>query len=158
MARRWALAVGASVAASALAVLLMFWARSALQIRTLPERIMESVLLLVPPDQFEGAIEKYGPAAKEYALYGTTAAMLLALIAIGLLAHRFVRRPAWLLAVGVGLWLVAMAAIMPLTGAGVFATSLFQNPILVNVVYLGIGLAYASVLLLGRIAAPGLSL
>src|SRR5205823_9204117 len=126
----------------------MFWARSALQIRTLPERIMESVLLLVPPDQFEGAIEKYGPAAKEYALYGTIVVMFLALVAIGFAAIRLVRSPVGLVTVGVGLWLAAMVVIMPLTGAGVFATGLFQNPGLINAVYLGIGLAYGTMLLL----------
>src|SRR5690349_21793696 len=50
--------------AAGIAVLaLMLWARQLFQIRTLPERIMEAVLLLVPPAQFEGAIERYGPAA-----------------------------------------------------------------------------------------------
>src|SRR5579859_1202273 len=124
-------AVVASLAASGLALALMFAARSALQVRTLPERIMEAVLLLVPPDQFEGAIEKYGPAAKEYALYGTTAVMAIALVVIALLALRFMSRPGGLLLLGVALWLVAMLIVMPLTGAGIFATTLFQNPVLV---------------------------
>jgi len=86
----------------------MFWARAALQVQSLPERIMESVLLLVPPDQFEGAIERFGPAAKEYALYGTIAVMFLALAGIGLAAQRSIRGPWPLLAVGAGLWLAAM--------------------------------------------------
>ncbi|MBV9119348.1 MAG: molybdopterin-dependent oxidoreductase [Chloroflexi bacterium] len=140
-----------SVAASGLAMALMFWARSAYQVRTLPERLMESLLLLIPPDQFEGAIERYGPAAKEYALYGAIVVMFLALVAIGVAAFRGIRHPAWLLAVGIALWLVAMVIVMPLTGAGMFAVGLFQNPLLVNAVYLGVGLSYATVLLLGRI-------
>jgi len=149
----WLTAVLASLVASGVALALMLWARAAFQVRTLPERIMETFLLVIPPDQFEGAIEKYGPAAKEYALYGVTAVMFLALAGIGIASLRIIRRPIWLLAVGIGLWLVAMLAIMPLTGAGPFATGLFQNPVLVNAVYLGVGLAYAA-LLLGACSLP----
>ena len=43
-----------------------------------------------------------------------------------------------------------MAGIMPLTGGGFFASDLFQHPMLVNGVYLGMALAYATVLLLGQ--------
>ncbi len=35
--------------ATAVAIGLMFWARDAFQIRTLPERVMEWVLVFVPP-------------------------------------------------------------------------------------------------------------
>src|SRR5713226_120379 len=147
----WPAAVLSSMAASALAPLLMFGARAALQVRSLPERIMEASLLLVSPDQFESAVEKYGPAAKEYALIGTAVVMFAALVGVGLALQRFVRRPGWLLAAGVGLWLVTAVVIMPLTGAGVFATGLFQSPVLINAIYLGIGLAYATVLLAARL-------
>lgn len=141
--------------AAGLAVLaLMLWARQAFQIRTLPERIMESVLLLVPPAQFEGAIERYGPAAKDYALYGAEAGMVVALALIGAAAGLTLRRPAWPLAMGTALYLLAMAVLFPLTGAGFFATELLQNPLLINVVYLGIGLTYASILLLGAALIP----
>src|SRR5207237_816456 len=122
---------------------------AAFQVRTLPERIMEAVLVLVPPDQFESAVQKYGPAAKEYALYGTTAAMALGLVGVGWLAFRSIRRSGWLLALGPALWLATMLIIMPLTGAGLFATELFQSPALVNAIYLGISLAYATLLLAG---------
>src|SRR5205814_9699860 len=110
----------------------------------------------VHADQFEGAIEQFGPMAKGFALYGTTVVMFLALAGIALAAQRWIVRPGWLLAVGIGLWLAAMAAIMPITGAGFFATGLFQNPVLLNAIYLGIGLAYASVLLLVRLGPGGL--
>ncbi|HEY8744684.1 MAG TPA: hypothetical protein VIU62_16435, partial [Chloroflexota bacterium] len=69
----WAQATIESVYASGLALGLMFWARQALQIRTLPERVMEAVLRLVPPAQFEASIDRFGPAGKDYALYVTTA-------------------------------------------------------------------------------------
>src|SRR5438034_1010461 len=150
----WPAAVLSSVAASALSLLLMLAARAALQVRSLPERIMEASLLLVSPDQFESAVEKYGPAAKEYALIGTAVVMFVALAAIGLALQRFVRHPGWLLTAGVGLWLLTALVIMPLTGAGLFATGLFQSPVLINAIYLGIGLVYATVLLAGRLALP----
>jgi DMSO/TMAO reductase YedYZ molybdopterin-dependent catalytic subunit len=151
MGRDRASAILTSILAGALAVVFMYWARAALQVRTLPERIEETALLAVPPDQFEATIEKYGPMAKELALYATTAIMFLALVGIALAAQRWIRRPGGLLLLGLALWLLAMAVIMPLTGAGLFATGLFQNPVLVNLVYLAIGLAYGSVLLAGRL-------
>jgi len=146
----------ASAVASGLVLLLMVWARAALQVRTLPERLMETFLLVIPPDQFEAAIEKYGPMAKEFALIGTNLAMFVVLFAIGMLAVRFARHPAGLLAVGIGLWLLAVAVLFPITGGGLFATNLlFQSPLMINAIYLGIGLAYASVLLGGRSISVG---
>jgi hypothetical protein len=44
---------------------LMFWARAAFQIRTLPERIMEWLLLFVPLEAFEKGLQQFGPHAKE---------------------------------------------------------------------------------------------
>ncbi len=149
----WAVAAGGSLVGGGLVLLLMIWARSALQIRTLPERLMETFLLVIPPDQFETAIEKYGPMAKEFALIGTNLAMFLALFAIGLFAARRLQ-PMGLLGLGLGLWLVAIAAIFPITGGGVFATGLIlQSPILINAIYLGIGLVYASSLVVAQMLA-----
>jgi DMSO/TMAO reductase YedYZ molybdopterin-dependent catalytic subunit len=145
-------AVATALAASALPIVLMLWARSALQLRTLPERLMETFLLVIPPDQFEAAIEKYGPMAKDYALFGTNLAMFLGLFALGLFALRRGLPMAALLVLGAALWLVAVLVIFPITGAGLFATGLLlQSPILVNAVYLGMGLAYATVLIAGQI-------
>ena len=150
----WLKAAVGSAAGSALVLLLMLWARQALQIRTLPERLMETFLLVIPPDQFEAAIEKYGPMAKEFALIATNLVMFLVLFAIGLFAAR--RLPSLgLLGLALLLWLVAVAAIFPVTGGGVFATGLFlQSPILINAIYLGIGLVYASCLMATRLPAP----
>ncbi|MDE3075766.1 MAG: molybdopterin-dependent oxidoreductase [Chloroflexota bacterium] len=142
----------AGLAAGLAAFGLMAWARAALQVRTLPERVMDALLLLIPPAQFEVAIERFGPAAKEYALDGTTIAMVALLGLIGWAALRWLRRPAAFLALGLGLWLLTAVAIMPLTGAGFFGIGLFQSPLLTNSVYLGIGLAYGSLLLAARLS------
>ncbi len=140
-----------SLVGSGLVILLMLWARMAFQLRTLPERIMETFLLVIPPDQFEAAIEKYGPMAKDYALIGTYLAMFLALFAIGLLAVRRFRSAAPLLGLGLILWLVVAVVIFPVTGGGLFAAGLLlQSPILINALYIGIGLAYATCLVAGR--------
>ncbi|HEV7216246.1 MAG TPA: molybdopterin-dependent oxidoreductase [Chloroflexota bacterium] len=150
----WTQATLTSVYASGVALVLMFWARQALQIRTLPERLMETILRVLPPALFEATIDRFGPVGKDYALYGTTAAVFAGLVGIGVLALRFLRRPFALLALGLALYLVAMGVIAPLTGAGVFATNLFVNPVLSNAVSLGIGMAYASVLLASELISP----
>ena len=150
----WAQATLASIYASGLALGLMFWARLSFQIRTLPERVMEAVLRLVPPAQFEASIDRFGPAGKDYALYATTAGVFVTLVVIGVLALRFMRRPTDLLALGLALYFLAMAVIAPLTGAGAFATDLFVNPLLTNAISLGIGMAYVSVLLGAHLIRP----
>lgn len=150
--RRLLIDLAGSAVAAGVAMALMSWGRALFQIRTLPERVMEASLLLVPPDQFERAIEQYGPAAKEYALYAATAGMFLGLVVVGVTSLRVARRARGLLAVGVALWLLAMVAIMPLTGGGLFGTALFQNAILINALFLAMALAYAAVLALTRAA------
>src|SRR5690349_12629946 len=83
---------GAVLAVSALAVVvamgLMAWARAAFQIRTLPERVMEWLLLFIPLDTFEKGVQQFGPNAKEYALYGANVVMCLILLGLGVLALR----------------------------------------------------------------------
>ena len=146
----WIRAGITSLVATALAMGLMFWARSAFQVRTLPERLMEWLLLFVPLDAFAQGIQDFGPQAKVFALYGGIGIMSAALFGLGLLALRRRWPSPGILGLALALFVVAMAGIMPLTGAGLFATSLFQHPILVNGVYLGMALAYATVLLLGQ--------
>jgi hypothetical protein len=137
----WPASLAVSLAATAVALRLMFWARTAFQIRTLPERVMEWALLFVPLAAFEKGVQELGPQAKE--------------IALGALALRW-SWPGWaVLGLGPFLWLVAMGVIMPMTGAGLFARDLLaQNVPLVNASYLGVALAYATILLLGRRLAP----
>ncbi|MGI9147896.1 MAG: molybdopterin-dependent oxidoreductase [Chloroflexota bacterium] len=139
--------------ASALALVLQTVLRETWQIRTLPERVEEWLLLFVPLDLFERGLQQFGSSAKEVALVGTAGGMLALLFGVGLL----VLRSAWagwrVLVLGLGLWLFAMAVVMPVTGAGVFATRLLISPALVNAGYLVVFLAYASVLMGGRLLA-----
>ena len=146
----WIRAGITSLVAAALAMGLMFWARSAFQVRTLPERLMEWLLLFVPLDAFAQGIQDFGPQAKVFALYGGIVVMSVALFGLGLLALRRRWPGTAILGLALALFVVAMAGIMPLTGAGFFASDLFQHPMLVNGVYLGMALAYATVLLLGQ--------
>ncbi|MBV8085436.1 MAG: hypothetical protein JO247_11540, partial [Chloroflexi bacterium] len=79
----WLRSTLAALAGAGLALALMYWARAAFQLRTLPERLMETFLLVIPPDQFEAAIERFGPMAKDFALIGTYVVMALVLAVIG---------------------------------------------------------------------------
>src|SRR5919202_265490 len=121
---RWPTALATGLAATASAMGLMQWARAAFQIRTLPERIMEWLLLFVPLETFEKGVQQFGPDAKEYAL---TAGYVVGTLAV----RRAGSGWAWL-ALGLVLYLFAMAIVMPVTGAGPFGTGLFQNVWLVN--------------------------
>jgi DMSO/TMAO reductase YedYZ molybdopterin-dependent catalytic subunit len=144
----WLASTLGSALATAAALGLMFWARSEFQIRTLPERMLEWLLLFVPLELFERGLQQYGPQAKEIGLVGAIVVMAALLFGLGLAALRL-GWPDWaLLLLGPALWLLAMGGIMPLTGAGPFASGLFQNVYLVNASYFGVALAYATVLLL----------
>src|SRR5215218_9365301 len=65
----WASTLALGALATAASVTTMFWLRSAYQIRTLPERVMEWVLLFVSPDALEQGLSQFGAQAKVYALY-----------------------------------------------------------------------------------------
>src|SRR5437867_2034264 len=116
----------ASLATAALATVaamgLMAWARSAYQIRTLQERIMEWALLFIPTDLFEQGLQRFGTSAKVIAVNVTMVGIAVALLALGLLAVR--RGALVVLGTSIGLWLFAMAVVMPVTGAGFFASAL----------------------------------
>src|SRR5690349_3120703 len=129
---RWPWAALWSAGAAGVATALMFWGRAAFQVRTLPERVMEWILLYVPLDQFEFGIRTFGPHAKVYALYTGVVVMIGALLALGALALRRRWTGPAILGFGLSLYLVSMGVLMPLTGAGLFATALFQNVFLVN--------------------------
>lgn len=146
----WRAAASYSLIATLVTMASMFWARAAFQVRTLPERVMEWLLLFVPPDVFEKGIQNFGPLAKVLALYGAIAVMSGTLLGLGILALRR-RWPAnAILGLALALYAVVMAGIMPLTGAGFFATALLQHPVLVNGAYLGLAVTYASALLAGQ--------
>jgi len=134
--------VGAALAAG-LAMVLMRWS---VQVRSAPERILEWLLLFVPLDLFESALQRFGFSTKRYALYLGIAVMLALLAWLGDQALR--RR--WpihiLIALGIGLWLFTMLIIMPLTSAGLFALGLLDGTTANILSYLGVGLVYSAVL------------
>ena len=132
----------------------MFWARTAFQIRTLPERMMEWLLLFVPPEQFEQGLQRFGPQAKVLALIAGVVVMGAILLGLGTLALRRGWPGAAILGLSLSLYLVATGLLLPLTGAGLFGADLLQHPVLVNATYLGPALAYGTVLLAGQALAP----
>ncbi len=150
----WALALSWGLAATLAATGLMFWARAAFQIRTLPERMMEWLLLFVPPEQFEQGLQRFGPQAKVLALMAGVAVMGAILLGLGTLALRWGWPGAVILGLSLSLYLVATGLLLPLTGAGLFGADLLQHPVLVNATYLGSSLAYGTVLLTGQALAP----
>jgi DMSO/TMAO reductase YedYZ molybdopterin-dependent catalytic subunit len=136
---------GGAAAASA-AGLLMAMLRWTLVVRTIPERVLEWSLLFVPPDQFEAVLLRFGFEAKRYALYAAIGGMLLLLAALGAFAlwRRWSARA--ILALGLGLWLLTMLVIMPLTDAGFFAVALIDGTSAAIGGYLAVALTYAATL------------
>jgi DMSO/TMAO reductase YedYZ molybdopterin-dependent catalytic subunit len=134
-----------------MALLLQNVIRATWQVRSLPERVEEWLLLFVPLDLFEQGLAQFGADAKVIALNGTIVGMAAVLALIGALVVRAGWRSWQLLALGVGLWLFIMAVIMPVTGAGFFATGLLVSPALTGACYLLVCLGYASVLVAGRL-------
>jgi DMSO/TMAO reductase YedYZ molybdopterin-dependent catalytic subunit len=124
----------------------MVMLRSALQVRSVPERLMEWMLLFVPLDLFEAGLQRFGFAAKRYALYGATAVMIAALAALGALALRRRWSGLHLLALGLGLWLFVMVIVLPLTSAGFFGWGLINGTRAAIGTYLALGLTFASTL------------
>src|SRR5919199_4068335 len=63
--------------------------RSVLQVRTVPERVMEWLLLFVPLGVFEALLQRFGFAAKRYALSAAVVGMLVLLAGLGyVILHR----------------------------------------------------------------------
>ncbi|MDQ6669644.1 MAG: hypothetical protein M3069_02580, partial [Chloroflexota bacterium] len=147
----WVPALVASSIASGAVLLLQNSLRDTWQIRTLPERVEEWLLLFVPLDLFERALQQLGSNAKEVALATTVAGMLALLFGLGVLALRADWSSWRLLGLALGLWLLALAVVMPITGAGMFATRLLISPLLVDAGYLVVFLGYACVLIGGRL-------
>jgi DMSO/TMAO reductase YedYZ molybdopterin-dependent catalytic subunit len=124
--------------------------RSTLQVRSVPERLVEWMLLFIPPSLFEAVLQRLGFDAKRYALYLTIIAMFGLFGGLGYV----VLRQRWSLAViglvGLGVWLGVMLVIMPLTSAGVFAIDLLDGKRAAIGGYLAVGLSYAGALALLR--------
>ncbi len=140
-----------STMATAVALRLQSVLRDVWQIRALPERVMEWLLLFVPLDLFELGLQRFGSSAKDVALLATLLGMALLLLGLGVLALRAGWSNWRLLGLGCVLWLLAMVLVMPLTGAGLFARNLLIAPLLINAGYVFVFLGYASVLATGRL-------
>jgi DMSO/TMAO reductase YedYZ molybdopterin-dependent catalytic subunit len=124
----------------------MYVLRFEAQVRSVPERLLEWLLILVPPDVFETALLRFGFDTKRYALWATSFGLLALLTALGMAALGRGWSPRRLLATGVGVWLALMLVIMPLTGAGPFARDLIDGAWNAVLGYLAASLAYGSVL------------
>jgi DMSO/TMAO reductase YedYZ molybdopterin-dependent catalytic subunit len=128
----------------------MLLLRSTIGVRSIPERLMEWLLLFFPPGVFEAMLQQFGFDAKRY---GLDAAVLVILGLLAWLGYEALHR-GWRLAILVGLgpavWLVIMLVIMPLTSAGPFASALPDGAAAAILGYLAISLAYGSVLAFAR--------
>ena len=80
-------ALGGLLAAVA-AELVLLVLRATLQVRSVPERVLEWLLLFVPLDVFEAGLRRFGFDAKRYALYGAVLGTLVVLAALGAVALR----------------------------------------------------------------------
>ena len=135
-AKSHTLAVLGGLVSAILAGLLMAQLRASLQVRSLPERLLDGLLLLVPPAQMEAGLQRFGFDAKAYALQAVTLVSLAVLATLGatVLARGWT---GWrLIALGLGLWLVVMLVVTPLSGAGVFATLLVEGSLTTSAGYL----------------------
>jgi DMSO/TMAO reductase YedYZ molybdopterin-dependent catalytic subunit len=135
-------------AAAATAGLCMGVARWGAQVRSLPERLLEWMLLFVPLDMFGAALGTFGFEAKKYALYAAVLVSLAVLTAGGALVLRRDWPRAAVAAVGPALWLFAMIIVMPLTSAGFFARDLVGGALPTALGYLAACLSYGAVLAL----------
>src|SRR5690349_7198809 len=81
-------AITGGAAATVAAGLVMALARGLGQVRTLPERLLEWMLLFVPLDVFEAGIRRFGFDAKRYALWATIFLLLAGLAGLGAFALR----------------------------------------------------------------------
>jgi DMSO/TMAO reductase YedYZ molybdopterin-dependent catalytic subunit len=150
--RGWLAALLIACLASGVALLLQNLLRGVWQVRSLPERVEEWLLLFIPLDLFEQGLARFGTDAKELALIGTLVGMALLLVLVGTLVIHAGWRSWSLLGLGLGLWLATMLVVMPVTGAGIFATGLLIAPVLTDSGYLLVFLAYAGMLIAGQFA------
>ena len=129
----------------------MLLLRSTISVRSIPERVMEWLLLFVPPGLFEAMLLRLGFDAKRY---GLDAAILLVMLALAWLGYEGLLRR-WsvlvLAALGPIVWLVIMLVIMPLTSAGVFASALVEGAMATIFGYLAVCLSYAAVLVVAHV-------
>ena len=128
----------------------MLLLRATLQVRSIPERLVEWLLLFVPPSLFEVVLQRLGFDAKRYAL---DLGVIVILGLFGWLGYVVLRR-GWSLAaiglLGVGVWLAVMLVVMPLSSAGIFALGLLDGKRAAIGGYLSVSITYAATLALLR--------
>jgi DMSO/TMAO reductase YedYZ molybdopterin-dependent catalytic subunit len=141
-----ACAILASLAAGG--VMVLTWI--VLGVRTVPERGMEALLLVVPTDLFEAGLQAFGFDAKRYALALTAVTIFTGLTVLG--AWAVARR--WsavkVVLLSLLLWLSVMIVVMPLSGAGLFATALIDGKKAAIGAHVAAALAYAATLVATR--------
>ena len=142
--------IGGSLAALVVG-LAMLLLRSSLGVRSVPERVMEWLLLFVPTSVFENLLARFGFEAKRYALDAAVLLMIVALAALGFAVLRTGLRVAAIAVIGVAFFLFVMLVIMPLTAAGLFAMDLEEGKRAAIGGYLAVGLSYAAVLAAARL-------
>jgi DMSO/TMAO reductase YedYZ molybdopterin-dependent catalytic subunit len=150
-------AVMGGVAAAASAAVGMTFLRGALAVRTVPERVMEWVLIFIPIEFFGYVIQRFGFDAKRYALYGSTVGMLVVLAMLGALALRGRWSVGAIFVLALALWLFVMVVIMPLTDAGFFAVDLVDGTAAAIIGHLAVALSYATMLIYARTALGSVS-
>jgi DMSO/TMAO reductase YedYZ molybdopterin-dependent catalytic subunit len=128
----------------------MLLLRSTIGVRSIPERLMEWLLLFIPPSAFEAMLRQFGFDAKRYGLDAAVILMLGVLAGVGYLALHRGWPTLWLLGLGLGVWLVIMLGVMPLTSAGPFASALPDGAAAAIFGYLAISLTFAGALALVR--------
>jgi DMSO/TMAO reductase YedYZ molybdopterin-dependent catalytic subunit len=126
--------------------------RSSINVRSIPERLMEWLLLFVPPGLFESMLQRFGFDAKRY---GLDAAILVVLGLLAWIGYEALWR-GWSLprvaVIGPALWLFIMLVILPVTSAGPFASGLVEGAFATVVGYLAVSLSYGAVLLMASVA------
>ena len=120
--------IAGGVLSSLAAGVVMLLMRITLEVRTVPERVLEAALIFTPPEVFEAGFQRYGFDAKRYALMLTILGMLLLLAGLGAWAigRRWSIRA--IIFLGLALWLFVMLVVMPLSEAGPFALDLIRGP------------------------------
>jgi DMSO/TMAO reductase YedYZ molybdopterin-dependent catalytic subunit len=128
----------------------MLLLRATLQIRSVPERVMDGLLLVIPIELFEASLQRFGFEAKNYALYGATVGTLVILTALGWLALRRAWPPPSMVALGLSLWFFATGILLPITGAGFLGLALVYGTATVIVGHLAVAATFTLVLLLAH--------
>jgi hypothetical protein len=106
----------------------------------MPERIMEWLLLGVPPDLFEAGLQGIGLEAKRYAVFGVAAGLGGVLNARSAVAVRRQASIPQILALTLVRLLGVMLVVLPLTSAGCFARDLVEGMSATAFGYLSIAL------------------